>query len=584
MPVIFDNPAGFWALLGIPALLLIHTLQARSRRTASSTLFLLDRLAPESRGGWHWERLRSSLPLWLQLLFVLVLAWVLVAPRWIRPDASQNIVVVLDSSLSMAASLDESRAQLPARLRQMESLAMRTEWTLLESNPRAPTLYRGDNLSQLSSALNAWEPALGQHDIVPSLQLASSLVRGAGAVVFVSDHIRDVPEGAALLSFADPMENCGFIGSGVEEKDGQTVWHALVRNHGSATRTFSWHLAVGTQTSTPQSLTLAAGETRALQGFFPEGTDRLTVVLQPDKFSLDDQLPLLRPQPKNLRVALQLSGPELPILDRVLRGIPHLQTAASLEQADLRISRREPNAPPAPPAIPSIIFPEENASGPALQGWVVAEKHPLVNDTSWPALACTHAAGITSQAEDTALVWRGETPLIFLRQENPRPAPPALLFNFFPAQSNAPKLPAFVILLRRYIETVRAALPGFEARNADTHQLLPLAFDPAKGNLSLKIGDTSRPLTAAQAGVFRAPARAGFFQILQNGQPLLDGAAQFSDVREARLTDCAVADTLVAREKSIVRATSAPDPYRPFWLGLLLALPLLTWFLLRRRS
>ena len=80
----FSNIAGFWALLGVPVILSIHFLQQRSRTEIVSTLFLLETLAPESRGGRVWSRLRSSRSLLLQLLAVLLAAWVLAGPRWLR--------------------------------------------------------------------------------------------------------------------------------------------------------------------------------------------------------------------------------------------------------------------------------------------------------------------------------------------------------------------------------------------------------------------------------------------------------------------------------------------------------------------
>ena len=106
--LLFSNPAGFWALLGIPAVLLIHFLQRESRRVRASTLFLLEQLAPESAQGRRFERLRNSAALWLQLLAVLLFAWLLAGPRWLRPDSVQKVVFVLDSSASMSAFSGEA--------------------------------------------------------------------------------------------------------------------------------------------------------------------------------------------------------------------------------------------------------------------------------------------------------------------------------------------------------------------------------------------------------------------------------------------------------------------------------------------
>src|SRR2546423_8253997 len=106
MNLIFANPLGLWALLGIPAILLIHFLQRESRRVTVSTLFLLEQLNPISAQGRRLERLRNSAPLWLQLLAVLLATWLLTQPRWVRKDSTQSIVVALDSSISMTVFRD----------------------------------------------------------------------------------------------------------------------------------------------------------------------------------------------------------------------------------------------------------------------------------------------------------------------------------------------------------------------------------------------------------------------------------------------------------------------------------------------
>lgn len=103
MMPLFANPAGFWALLGVPAILAIHFLQQRAKVARTSTWFLIEKLAPDSARGRTWDRLRTSRTLWLQLYAVLVATWLLVAPRWVRAESAQTIVVVLDSSAAMEA-------------------------------------------------------------------------------------------------------------------------------------------------------------------------------------------------------------------------------------------------------------------------------------------------------------------------------------------------------------------------------------------------------------------------------------------------------------------------------------------------
>src|SRR5437762_13110157 len=87
---IFANPAGLWVLLALPAILAIHFLQQRARTARTSTWFLIEKLAPDSARGRTWDRLRSSRTLWLQLASVLLAAWVLAEPRWVRAESARS--------------------------------------------------------------------------------------------------------------------------------------------------------------------------------------------------------------------------------------------------------------------------------------------------------------------------------------------------------------------------------------------------------------------------------------------------------------------------------------------------------------
>jgi len=156
MPFFFSNPAGFWALLGIPVILLIHFLQRQSQTLPASTLFLLDAIDRRSLRGRKIDKLRNSLPLWLQLLSVLVLTWLLVAPRWNSASSVQRIVIVLDCSASMDAFREESlnaiREEIPKLTRRTGGAA----YTVLESHLQGKKLYRGESFSELIDSLDGW--------------------------------------------------------------------------------------------------------------------------------------------------------------------------------------------------------------------------------------------------------------------------------------------------------------------------------------------------------------------------------------------------------------------------------------------
>ena len=130
--MLLSNPYGFLALIGIPAVLAIHFFQRRSKKVPVSTLFLLQQTQRESASGRRVERLLHSVPLWLQLLMVLLLTWLLIEPRYRNEESTQRIAVVLDSSASMAVFKEKALAKLEAELAGLRGNASGAEYFLLD--------------------------------------------------------------------------------------------------------------------------------------------------------------------------------------------------------------------------------------------------------------------------------------------------------------------------------------------------------------------------------------------------------------------------------------------------------------------
>jgi hypothetical protein len=575
--VVFENPHATWALLGLPAVIAIHFLQERARKLRTSTLFLLEHLAPESRGGVHFDRLRQSLPMWLQLLAVLLIAWVLAGPRWMRSDSRQAVVIVLDDAISMSAYLPETRALIASRLHALNASAAHTDWTLLESDLAQPALYHGAELPLLLDALAKWQPQLGTHDPAPALRLAQSLVRGEGLVIFATNHQTELPGGVAVLSAAKPLANCGFTAATVTRESGAPIWHALIKNYGTQTQTRAWRVHAGATDSPKQSITLQPGEALTVEGPFPPGAERCELRLDDDAFAVDNTLPVLIPKPKSLTVAITATGDFADSLAKVVNSIPN--TRIGTLNVEVAMSLYDPAAPVLE-KLNSIEFPAPGSSAatPAA-GWVLAADHPLMDGLNWSGLLAPHLGGLQTISGDEPLLWHGSEPLIVLRHGEKTAH---LLFNFAPEDSNAMRLPAFVLLIRRFLETIRETKISAESLNTDTHQPLAIACDP-QGALTLTAG--SRPaqiLPASAVATLRAPALPGFFTVKQGDALRLEGAAQFADPREADLSTREPLDTVGERAAQLVKANTASDPLTPLWLLLIVAALLGSWAAPRR--
>lgn len=585
MSLLLANPSGLWALLAIPVILLIHFLQERSRRVRVSTLFLLERVKPESVGGARFERLRHSVPLWMQLLAALLLAWLLAEPRWIREDSRQTVVVVLDSSVSMSAFKEETRALLEKKLRDWSRSAAQTEWHLIESDASKPTLYTGTDLSLLLDAYDYWEPVLGTHRPDDALLVARGLVKTNGIVIFATDRKVVVPSDVAVLSVGEEIENMGFAGVEVkltsDNAGAGMKWRALVKNYGTEAAIREWWVETGGASNAQHrtaNLELSAGQTVALSGEFPADVERATLVLRSDRFTRDDRLPLQKPRPRVATADVRVGGRVGELLRKMLGASAHVSLTGTAP-ADLTIA--ELGTPAQGDAIQLFINAGETSS--LDPSWTVAESHPFTRDLNWMGLLTPRPMELAVTENDEPLLWKGDRVLALLRHDRTTTGRKIrrLLLGWDVSQSNADRHPAMLVMIHRFIESVREGKREPWADNFETGQ--PVNVAALEASSSAAEGKPGRRLVLAEEGrpevpfTGRAPERPGFFRVIEGGKPWLSGATHFADAREADFRDAAPLDTVEQRRWEAALKQTEADPWMPLWVLLLLACFITAW-------
>lgn len=584
------NPAAFWALLALPALVAVHFFQQRSRRVALSTRFLIESLSPESQGGRTWERFRASRSFWLQVLAILLVAWVLLEPRWPRPDSAQTVVIVLDDALAMQAAEAEAREAALRLMAEAANGAAKTEWIVMGSSPRAPLRYRGGELSRAKAAVMAWRPGLGTHDYATALRNGRALATStnAGVCWFVTDREEKAPPDQAAVGVGRPLANAGFAGGAVSRGPGGTwMWRAVVKNASGETQRRSWWIESETGASERRSLELPVDGVLELGGAWPEGAERATLRMEEDGFGADDRLPLMRPDSKRLRVFVGVGGETGLFFKRLLTQLEGVTEAAS-ETADLRVLRANDAA--VVPAGGAIMLPaaRDEEAKTLSRAPVVAERHSLVAGLNWQGLLGPGPAGLAMEPDGEALLWQAEKPLAWLRAgaEGRR----HLVLNIDWENGNAPRLPATVLLLRRYVESVRDAQPGAYAANFDAGSAVVLAEADLSMNAAAewgmeRMGGEGRVVAHEELAVLRAPEEAGFFVVNRGDETLVRGAAQFADPRQG---DFRAASTFrreppaAETEMALARNTQG-DPLANGWLAIACAALLGSWWLGRAR-
>ena len=589
--MILTNPLGLLALLGIPAVLLIHFLQRQAQVIPVSTLFLLEQTQRESTSGRRFDRLTSSIPLWLQLLMVLLLTWLLVEPRYKSKTSTQQVAIVLDSSASMSVFQKELQETLAQEFPNLKGPATKLQIYLLTSDPDQPLLYSGDKADEALTVLENWTPTAGAIDPNAALRLARSRIRSEGLLIYVTDNLErtELPFDAQLLAIGKPTANLGFTGLSFSE-DGQS-WQATVRNYSDKEASRGWQvLFPDGSLSEKKELTLSSDGITTLTGSFPTGADYVTVILDPDAFTLDDQLPIINPQPKTLAISSELPPKFKDFQKRFLSFFPNLESAATTN--DLTLSAYDPLLPIIPETHSIITINETARSRKFLSGGLIAEPHPLTQGLNWQALQSRETIPFPLTASDKVLLWQGQRPLIALREvlatEGELNSAPKqhLIFNFDLSLSNALKLPSTVILLHRFTNGLREQKLAFEALNTETNQELTFARAPSQAltfqhpTADGQVVTTEKPANE----VLHAPSLPGYFKITQGATTLLKSACHFADTREADLRNAEAQNELTLFTASAIDQNTTEDKWWPLWVFAILAALLAAWHFTKAKA
>lgn len=569
----FANPFGLLALLGIPAVLAIHFLQRKARELPVSTLFLLNHTRREAAGGRRFERLLPSIPLWMQLLAVLLLAWFLAQPRYRKSGSVQRVAIVLDSSASMGVFKKEAVDRLAEMLPGLRGAASEIQLTVLESVPNRPRLYAGPSMDELKGALERWQPRDGPVDPTQSLRLARSLVSREGTVLYLTDTpAATLPYQASQLAVGEAFDNAGFTGVSFATVEGALVWRALVRNHGTHAVDRTWSIKSSAGATEPRPLKLEPGALVTLQAAFPKDAENVRVVLSPDRFPLDDVLPLVLPRPKPISLFAATSPAFTGFADKLLHALDAAESSKDAATADLSIASYNPLDPALPSGGAIVFVEDETRTGAWLKGGIVAEADPLMDGLNWQSLLARETIQLERRPADKVLLWQDQRPLIFVRETN---GTRQLLFNFDPTLSNAEKQPAFIVLLHRFAETIRAAKIAPVWENLETGQPLKIT---ARHDVPLIAEATNpdgqpKPVENTKSAI-RDP---GFMKVRQGDQTLLTAAVHFGDPREADFSACANSDPGETQSAAAIERHTRPDPLWRVWILLLLSALLVSW-------
>lgn len=181
----FLAPLALAGLAFLPVVVAMYLLKLRRDEAVVPSTMLWLKLVSDVEANAPWQKLRRSLLLLLQLLLVLILAFLAARPFVERPAGlAGDIVLVIDTSASMQATdvspsrLDAAKA---AAIDALKDLPGGGRVSVIAAGRTARVVANGtDDLGNVRAAINAIAPTSDIGDLGDALRLASALAARSG--------------------------------------------------------------------------------------------------------------------------------------------------------------------------------------------------------------------------------------------------------------------------------------------------------------------------------------------------------------------------------------------------------------------
>ena len=356
------TPLALIGLLSLPVIVAFYMLRLRRRDVPVGSTFLWQQLVRDVEANAPWQRLRFS---WLLLVQLLIAAIVVAAAT--RPftasvsDLAANVVLIVDTSASMATRTDDEDRMADARAR------ARAVVERLPEGGRVTVVAAADSASVLASETDDREAALEAIDGIEATQLPGDLTdafalasalaaRDSDSTIVVvtdasGDELPDVGVGAPVLVelVGETDANQSIAALSVVRRAGgaQLDLFAAVANPSALGATRRLELYADDTLVDARELTIPAGQrSEVLIGTVPAASTFVEARLAgADALASDDRAFAIVPAEQTVRALLV--GPGNPYLENALALLPRLELFAVREAgyADAMEDAQEADAP-----------------------------------------------------------------------------------------------------------------------------------------------------------------------------------------------------------------------------------------------
>lgn len=476
----FANPWGLLGLLSLPIIVGIHMFHRRFPRLEIAGSHLWDLDAQTVTPGRRRERLPITRSLLFELLAAFVLSMILAQPQVTHLTTATHLVVILDDSASMSATLSDGRTIRDHCVEQLEQridqLGRNVVVTLVLTGRRTENLSgTAVPWNEARERLELWQPGSPDHDPGSAWDIGAQLAGDSGQLLFLTNRMPaedvNLPDLMEVLSIGEPMNN-GSIELArwtVDSRTGEGQLYVRLRNHGIQSCQATLIGRSAEKIVVDQTVQLPPRDSKPLEIPVGQGIRRLQLelVVADDPLNLDNQVILIEPRQRRVRVAVNLdtASPAYRFVDRVLSVLAGVDRVDS-GTADLVID----SATRRPGSNRELWW---LGIGPLRESATAQE---AAEDLAAPFLVDSQSMLLDGLVLG-GIVWGGAQPvddeLIPLVSADRLPLigrlqgtlTNAFLMNIDLARSNLPDSPDWPVLLANLVEMCRADRPGLKRWN-----------------------------------------------------------------------------------------------------------------------
>ncbi|MCA3014159.1 MAG: VWA domain-containing protein [Myxococcaceae bacterium] len=501
----FGAPLGLLALLALAPVVAAYFLRRKQPPRVVSALFLWRSPDPRAEAGPKLERFSREASLALEALAIAAAALFLADARCGEVAPTAHLVVVLDGSLSMRATVDGASAA--DRARDEVARLVRAEGaaalTLVESGLK-PRVLAGPQLqvARALAALEGWVPSQPAHDVAPAFTLARELATGREQPLFF---LTDGPPGAVALppsvqgrSVGRRAPNVAFLSALRRDVAGVATVTVRVGNFTDEARTVQVRLDDGRGVAHETPVTMGPGASAALRvGLRTSAEVRATL---PGDALPDDGDLVLPPAPDEGLAVEVLEGLDVAARAAVTRALSAVDGVTLGAPAGLAVG------PPGSAATVRLGAVGELAS---FVGPFFAKKtNPLLDDVQLGGVVWTAGAGPVPgepllSAGTVVLASEGDDGVVHL--------------NLDLTRSNVQRSVAWPVLWGNLARRARTARQGFPRRLVSLGEDVAVVTAPGRSwSLEGPSGE-ARPLLGVGALSLPALTPPGAWRLLADG-------------------------------------------------------------------